>query len=142
LLLNAFDAIGSGGQVTIRVTHEAAGSAVITVADSGPGIPSAVRDRLFEPFVSTKESGTGLGLTISRRIVEDHGGRIEAANGRAGGAGAVFTITLPTDGKSLPIAPPSGNNVSTGDHLTTEKPQPSVPLTIGGTTDADALGRR
>jgi two-component system sensor histidine kinase HydH len=140
LMLNAFDAIGSGGEVTIRVTREAAGAAAITVADSGPGIPSAVRDRLFEPFVSTKESGTGLGLTICRRIVEDHGGRIEATNGRAGGA--VFTITLPTDGKSLPIVPPSGNDVSAGDHLTTEKPQPSVPLTIGGTTDADALGRR
>ena len=93
LLLNAFDAIGDQGQVTVRITDDGQSFAVITVTDTGPGIPHAVRDRLFEPFVSTKESGTGLGLTICRRIVEDHGGRIEAVNGRAGGA--TFTVKLP-----------------------------------------------
>jgi two-component system, NtrC family, sensor histidine kinase HydH len=93
LLLNAFDAIGDQGQVTVRIADDGQSFAVITVADTGPGIPQAVRDRLFEPFVSTKESGTGLGLTICRRIVEDHGGEIEAVNGRAGGA--TFTVKLP-----------------------------------------------
>ena len=95
LMLNAFDAIGHKGQVILRIARDA-GYAVITIADSGPGIPQAVRDRLFEPFVSTKESGTGLGLTICRRIVEDHGGRIEAADGRTGGA--ILTIKLPMGG--------------------------------------------
>jgi signal transduction histidine kinase len=97
LLLNAFDAIGHQGQVMLRIAQDA-GFAVITVADSGPGIPQAVRDRLFEPFVSTKESGTGLGLTICRRIVEDHGGRIEAAD--SGSGGAIFTIKLPMNGST------------------------------------------
>jgi two-component system, NtrC family, sensor histidine kinase HydH len=104
LMLNAFDAIGHGGKVTVRVesngqknTH-GRGEAVLTVSDSGTGIPQAVHDRLFEPFVSTKESGTGLGLTICRRIVEDHGGRIEAADGPSGGA--VFTVRLPRGGSS------------------------------------------
>jgi len=96
LVLNAFDAIGDAGEVTIRISREEQGDAVITVADSGPGIPQAIRDRLFEPFVSTKESGTGLGLTMCRRIVEDHGGRIEASNSQTGGA--VFTVRLPTVG--------------------------------------------
>jgi signal transduction histidine kinase len=93
LLLNAFDAIGREGSVTIRIAADAQGRAQIRVADSGRGIPSAVRERLFDPFISTKESGTGLGLTICRRIVEDHGGRIEVADGCD--RGATFTITLP-----------------------------------------------
>jgi two-component system sensor histidine kinase HydH len=123
LLLNGFDAIGRDGQVTLRIAQDAQGCAVITVADSGPGIPQAVRDRVFEPFVSTKESGTGLGLTICRRIVEDHGGRIEAADCRAGGA--IFTVKLPMSG----TLPSTGNLTLSGTLLT------------GGSTDADPLGR-
>jgi two-component system, NtrC family, sensor histidine kinase HydH len=82
-----------------------------------------VRDRVFEPFVSTKESGTGLGLTICRRIVEDHGGRIEAADGRAGGA--IFTIKLPITGR-----------LSTADDLAMSGTPPT-----SGPTDADPFGR-
>ena len=104
LLLNAFDAIGRDGNVILNIAEDAQSCAVVTVADSGPGIPQAVRDRLFEPFVSTKESGTGLGLTICRRIVEDHGGRIEATDGRA--RGAVFTVRLPTSSE-LPMSGPT-----------------------------------
>ena len=96
LVLNAFDAIGDTGKVTIRIRRGERGEAVITVADTGSGIPLAVRDRLFEPFVSSKESGTGLGLTMCRRIVEAHGGRIEASQGEI--RGAVFTVTLPKGG--------------------------------------------
>ena len=66
---------------------------VVEVSDTGPGIPESIRERLFEPFVSSKESGTGLGLTISRRIVEQHGGTIEAANRHQGGA--LFSVHLP-----------------------------------------------
>jgi signal transduction histidine kinase len=123
LLLNAFDAIGRDGQVTIRIAENAQGFAVITVTDSGPGIPQTVRDRVFEPFVSTKESGTGLGLTICRRIVEDHGGRIEATDGR--GEGAIFTVTLPMSG----TRPITGNRPLSGTLLSS------------GPTDADPLGR-
>lgn len=122
LVLNAFDAIGRDGEVKIRIADDEPTFAVITVADSGPGISQAVRDRLFEPFVSTKESGSGLGLTICRRIVEDHGGQIDAADGRDGGA--VFTIRLPT-GK-LPI----DGDLPVSGKLTTSEP-----------TDADAVSR-
>ena len=123
LLLNAFDAIGRDGQVTIRIAEDSQGYSVITVSDSGTGISQAVRDRVFEPFISTKESGTGLGLTICRRIVEDHCGRIEAADGRAGGA--IFTVTLPID-RTLPTAG--------------TLPISSTPTT-SGPTDANPLGR-
>jgi signal transduction histidine kinase len=113
LLLNAFDAIGRDGRVTIRISDDAPGLAVISVADGGPGIPPAVRDRLFEPFVSTKESGSGLGLTICRRIVEDHGGRIDVADGPAGGA--IFTISLPTTGgPAIPQILASAQPATTG----------------------------
>ncbi len=111
LLLNAFDAVRSEGQVTIRIERRRPSCAVVTVADSGPGISQAVRDRLFEPFVSTKESGTGLGLTICRRIVEDHRGCIEAANGPQGGA--IFTVTLPTLGRSAPGDKPVSDGTTT-----------------------------
>jgi two-component system sensor histidine kinase HydH len=93
LSLNAFDAIGHDGQIEIRIQPGKQGGAIVTVTDSGAGISQAVRNRLFEPFVSTKESGTGLGLTICRRIVEDHGGRIDVADNPSGGA--VFTVWLP-----------------------------------------------
>jgi signal transduction histidine kinase len=65
----------------------------ITVSDNGPGLSSDVVPRLFEPFVSTKSDGMGIGLAICRTIVEGHGGRLSAA-AREGG-GTVFTIILP-----------------------------------------------
>jgi signal transduction histidine kinase len=97
LLFNALDAQPAGGRVRVAVAVEHQGSGgpalVIRVEDDGPGLPASVRDRVFEPFVSTKESGLGLGLSICRRIAETHGGEIRAADREAGGA--VFTLTLP-----------------------------------------------
>jgi signal transduction histidine kinase len=66
---------------------------MLTVTDNGPGLPSGVGERIFEPFVSTKESGLGLGLSICRRIAEAHGGTLTAATRPAGGA--VFTLRFP-----------------------------------------------
>jgi two-component system sensor kinase FixL len=71
--------------------------AEVTVADSGPGIAPELADRLFQPFITTKKSGMGLGLSICREIVETHHGRLTAAPGTSGGA--VFRVTLPTMGR-------------------------------------------
>ncbi|HVC96802.1 MAG TPA: ATP-binding protein [Pirellulales bacterium] len=71
----------------------------IHIADSGEGLPAELGDRIFEPFVSTKETGTGLGLPICRRIVEAHGGRIEAVNRKQGGA--EFVVLLPRTGPTI-----------------------------------------
>ena len=66
----------------------------VSVRDNGPGFPPEYRPRLFEPFQSTKPTGTGLGLAISRRVVEAHGGTIEAGGQ---GPGAEVVITLPRE---------------------------------------------
>jgi signal transduction histidine kinase len=66
----------------------------ITIADNGPGVPKDLGDRIFEPYVSTKDTGVGLGLAICRRIVESHGGQITASNAPEGGA--LFIVRLPT----------------------------------------------
>jgi signal transduction histidine kinase len=91
LVLNSIDALPHGG--AIRVTAVGDGGVTITVADDGPGIAAELADQIFDPYVSTKDSGLGLGLAICRRIVAAHGGQITAANGPGGGA--VFTVRLP-----------------------------------------------
>ena len=73
---------------------------VLRVEDTGPGIPEEHLDRVFDPFFTTKDGrrGTGLGLSVARGIVEDHGGRIEIDGSRPGaGGGTCFRVTLPVD---------------------------------------------
>jgi len=99
LLFNAADAMatGKGGMVLIT-TDLVDGPAVhLAVADTGPGIGSSVMEKLFEPFVSTKTQGVGLGLSISRAIVLSHKGRVWAHNNP--GRGATFHVALPLAGK-------------------------------------------
>jgi signal transduction histidine kinase len=91
LILNACEAQPRGGEVLVSARREAA-RVVAEVADRGPGVPEDLRQRIFEPFFSTKDS-TGLGLAVCHSIVRDHGGDLVAL-GREGG-GAVFRITLP-----------------------------------------------
>jgi signal transduction histidine kinase len=93
LLLNAMEAMKQGGhlQVTLKaLPHEIA----LTVTDTGCGIPPDILKQMFSPFVSSKPTGTGLGLCISKRIVEYHGGRITAKNRPEGGAEVALTLPI------------------------------------------------
>ena len=104
LLLNALDALTEGGRVHVSLARTSSAQrpeAWLTVADDGPGLPSQLGDRIFDPFVSTKETGVGLGLSICKRIAEAHGGSISANNAPKGGAR--FEVRLPSlDPASLP----------------------------------------
>jgi signal transduction histidine kinase len=92
LLLNAAEAAGGGanGKVTVRFARPSPDSEVrqfhLVVKDNGLGIPSAVLDRIFNPFFTTRDGGTGLGLAIVHRVVEAHDGTVTATNEPAGGA--------------------------------------------------------
>lgn len=92
LLRNAREAMPEGGRITVRV-REDAGGVVIEVADEGTGIPPEGKERIFDLFFSTKEKGTGLGLTLTREIVVAHGGRLDVRDGVP--KGTVFSIWLP-----------------------------------------------
>ena len=106
LLLNALDALPEGGQIHITIASTSSPHAhddpqghrdkpwtLVSIHDSGEGFATEILDRLFEPFSSTKETGTGLGMSICRRIVEAHGGVVTASNNPLGGA--VISVSLP-----------------------------------------------
>jgi signal transduction histidine kinase len=99
LIENALRASAGGGRVVVRVERDAGGSSArVAVLDSGPGVPPELLARIFDPYFSTHDTGTGLGLPIARRIAEEHGGSIAARNRPEGGLEAVITI---------PCAPPA-----------------------------------
>jgi signal transduction histidine kinase len=114
LVANALDAMPRGGTLTLRVAWSDAETLVgaragtrrvaVEVEDSGTGIEPADLDRVFNPFFSTKEGGTGLGLALTQKIVEDHGGSIDVRS--APGAGALFRIALPL----MPDTPPDAGH--------------------------------
>jgi two-component system nitrogen regulation sensor histidine kinase NtrY len=83
-------------RVEVVIVRESEHTVCITVRDNGPGVAEAMRERLFEPYASTKPGGTGLGLAIAQRIVFEHGGEIRYAD--APGGGASFAVVLPIDG--------------------------------------------
>jgi signal transduction histidine kinase len=107
LISNAADAVSQNGKIAVRLncTEELSRMmAQIAVEDNGPGIARENADRIFEPFFTTKEDvGTGLGLWITKEIVERHGGSITAESLDGERRGAVFTILLPVNA-DLPVA--------------------------------------
>jgi len=92
LMLNAEQAMPAGGEVTIQATRDD-GQVRLDLIDTGPGMPADVAAKIFKPFFSTKPGGTGLGLPISRKIVEAHGGRLEVQS--EPGRGTKFSVWLP-----------------------------------------------
>jgi signal transduction histidine kinase len=92
LVLNAAQAMGGQGRITVRLGRRDS-LATIEVRDSGPGIPADIRDRVLEPFFTTKARGGGLGLPIARRTAELHGGSLTLECPEAGGT--IVTVSIP-----------------------------------------------
>lgn len=114
LLNNAREAVGPGGRVSLTLRADDS-QAEIIVANNGPGIPPSERNRIFEPFYSTRETGTGLGLALAQRFIEEAGGTVSCDDPNPGNsnsahskttgfdAGAVFRVTLPRP--TPPVSP-------------------------------------
>jgi len=103
LMLNGIDAMKDmrpTGELTIRSERAAAGQVLISVSDTGVGLPPQQADQIFNAFFTTKPDGTGMGLPISRSIIESHGGRLWAAGNS--GPGATFHFTLPVEVEARP----------------------------------------
>jgi len=92
LILNAVQAASPAGEVRVRARREGS-TAVIDVEDTGPGVAESVRGRLFEPLITTKDHGSGLGLALVKRVAERHGGSV--GHEACPGGGARFTLRLP-----------------------------------------------
>jgi signal transduction histidine kinase len=93
LVLNALDVVKAGGRVEVQLRQGKGGELTLRVADNGPGLPAELGQRIFDPFVTGKETGLGLGLSICKRIAEAHGGTVAGSN-RPGG-GAEFVVRFP-----------------------------------------------
>lgn len=99
IILNAVQAMPGGGTLTVAVSGRregpSNGQVVVNVTDTGSGIPAEQVDQIFNPFFTSKEKGTGLGLAVTNKIIEDHGGSINVTSER--GHGTTFRITLPAE---------------------------------------------
>jgi len=88
----------TGGQLTVRARTDPEAQLVISISDTGIGLPAESSERTFEAFHTTKPQGTGMGLAITRSIVESHGGRIWATANQ--GVGATFHFTIPVEAEA------------------------------------------
>jgi two-component system NtrC family sensor kinase len=93
IILNAIQSMGPGGLLTIKIKTVAGNKAQVQISDNGPGIPEEVKTRIFDPFFTTKSEGTGLGLSVSNSIIEDHNGKISLESEQ--GQGTSFYVDLP-----------------------------------------------
>ena len=112
IIKNAAEAIDGledkSGAQAIRIQSKRVGDRIrVDIIDSGKGLPRENRQRLLEPYMTTREKGTGLGLAIVKKIIEDHGGTLElndAPNSFYGGRGAMISVFLPVSGTPAPAA--------------------------------------
>jgi signal transduction histidine kinase len=95
LLVNAIQALSPGGCIEVRILDGKDGAG-FEVWDDGPGVPEELRERVFQPFVTARPGGVGLGLTFAKRVVHDHRGQISLASGA--GSGTCFRVVLPSGG--------------------------------------------
>ena len=102
LLVNAIDAMPAGGRILIRTSDGPDSTVLIEVADTGTGLAPDLMDQLFKPFVTRKKDGTGLGLWISRSLLERYGGDLRSVARDDGQPGACFVIVLRLDGGDAP----------------------------------------
>jgi signal transduction histidine kinase len=120
LVLNAQQAMGDGGSITVRVGEDGDGGVgIIEVSDTGPGIPEAMREKLFKPFQTSKAEGHGIGLALVKRFVDNFGGSVEVES--EAGRGTTFRLRLPLAGAEAvgvmaePI--PAGNDALAGGRI-------------------------
>jgi signal transduction histidine kinase len=123
VITNGMDAVATqpvpDRVVNVRTTRNGHGRALIIVHDSGVGLPPGMEHRIFEPFVSTKPSGMGMGLAVARSLVDDHGGSIRAENHPLGGA--VVTVSL----ADASVTPPDPRRSSSRTVEVASQSQPS-----------------
>jgi len=100
LILNARDAMPDGGSIAVATREIGETQIELIVEDSGPGVSEIDPERLFQPFFTTKPEGVGLGLPISRKIVEQHGGTLRLENRPEGGARATVVLPVKTDNQT------------------------------------------
>lgn len=97
LLINAAQAMSGKGKIKVRTEKIGAGGCRLSITDEGPGMPAEIRARAFDPFFTTKARGTGLGLALAKRVIEQHGGEIAVECPPGGGTSVVLTWTGATD---------------------------------------------
>jgi len=97
LVLNAVQASRAGGTVTLEAGLGAEGRVRFAVSDQGPGIPAELREKIFEPFYTTKQKGTGLGLSIVRKNVRQMGGELRVESPLENGQGTRFEVSIPVE---------------------------------------------
>jgi signal transduction histidine kinase len=136
LVTNAIQATPERGTVRVTLGHDPEGAVwTIRVDDTGPGIPEALREKVFTPYFTTKKDGSGIGLPLARQIARSHGGDLRLVEGGAGDevSGASIVIELPIEGlasPSAPPAPPSPGAVSGPGHPA-EEPRAQNPRARG-----------
>ena len=136
LLNNAAQAMSEGGEIRVRVLDEAApdgqpGTVTFEVIDSGVGIPPDQVPKIFDPFFSTKEEGTGLGLSLVHRIIEDHQGTLRVRS--VPDHGSTFSVVLPVEGPTGLPAIGEGNPVNVSEDGTPQRRDPTpAPTTDSG----------
>jgi signal transduction histidine kinase len=102
LLLNALEAVAPGGKVLLALSA-AQDTCVLTIDDDGPGVPAALREKIMQPFFTTKTRGTGLGLAIVARRLEEIGGKLQIESPTAHGKGSRFIVYLPLAGRAAQV---------------------------------------